>query len=249
MKVPEFLAKAVQICARRDNMAVPVLSFEHVTGKGRKFHLEDISFEVMPGFIYGLTGKNGAGKTTLFQYIMKENAGYEGCICVDGEDIKDNHAAVMNKVGLVSSDNSFFGACTCRQNAKVLGAFYDGFSMEKFETVMEEWKVPPGKVYRKMSRGEKYKFQLAFAIAHDPCLYLLDEVTAGMDPVFRREFFDRMRQLIKDEKTSVLMTSHILSEMETGTDYTGVLKEGRLTAFGESPEVAIALERKFQSLS
>ena len=155
----------------------------------------------------------------------------------------------MNKVGLVSSDNSFFESCTCRQNAKVLGAFYDGFSMEKFETVMEEWKAPSGKVYRKMSRGEKYKFQLAFAIAHDPCLYLLDEVTAGMDPVFRREFFDRMRQLIKDEKTSVLMTSHILSEMETGTDYTGVLKEGRLTAFGESPEVAIALERKFQSLS
>lgn len=249
MKVPEFLAKAVQICIRRDNMAVPVLSFEHVTGKRRKFHLEDISFEVMPGFIYGLTGKNGAGKTTLFQYIMKENAGYKGRICVDGGDIKDNHSAIMNKVGLVSSDNSFFGACTCRQNAKVLGAFYDGFSMEKFETVMEEWKVSPGKVYRKMSQGEKYKFQLAFAIAHDPCLYLLDEVTAGMDPVFRRELFDGMRQLIRDEKASVLMTSHNLSEMETSTDYTGVLKEGRLTAFGESPDAMAALERKSQGLS
>lgn len=218
-------------------MAVPVLSFEHVTGKGRKFHLEDISFEMMPGFIYGLTGKNGAGKTTLFQYIMKENARYEGRICVDGEDIIKNHAVTMNKVGLVSSDNIFFEACTCRQNAKILGAFYDGFSMERFEAVMDELKVSPGKIYQKMSRGEKYKFQLAFAIAHDPCLYLLDEVTAGMDPVFRREFFDMMRQLIKDEKASVLMTSHILSETEINTDYAGVLKEGRLIAFGESPEI------------
>ncbi len=218
-------------------MAVPVLSFEHVTGKGRKFHLEDISFEMMPGFIYGLTGKNGAGKTTLFQYIIKENARYEGRICVDGEDIIKNHAVIMNKVGLVSSDNSFFGECTCRQNAKILGAFYDEFSMEKFEAVMDKWKVSSGKVYRKMSQGEKYKFQLAFAIAHDPCLYLLDEVTAGMDPVFRREFFDMMRQLIKDEKASVLLTSHILSETEINTDYAGVLKEGRLIAFGESPEV------------
>lgn len=218
-------------------MAVPVLSFEHVTGKGRKFHLEDISFEMMPGFIYGLTGKNGAGKTTLFQYIMKENARYEGRIFVDGEDIIKNHAVTMNKVGLVSSDNSFFEACTCRQNAKILGAFYDGFSMERFEAVMDELKVSPRKIYQKMSRGEKYKFQLAFAIAHDPCLYLLDEVTAGMDPVFRREFFDMMRQLIKDEKASVLMTSHILSETEINTDYAGVLKEGRLIAFGESPEI------------
>ncbi len=218
-------------------MAVPVLSFEHVTGKGRKFHLEDISFEMMPGFIYGLTGKNGAGKTTLFQYIIKENARYEGRICVDGEDIIKNHAVIMNKVGLVSSDNSFFGECTCKQNAKILGAFYDEFSMEKFEAVMDELKVLPGKIYQKMSRGEKYKFQLAFAIAHDPCLYLLDEVTAGMDPVFRREFFDMMRQLIKDEKASVLMTSHILSETEINTDYAGVLKEGRLIAFGESPEI------------
>lgn len=218
-------------------MAVPVLSFEHVTGKGRKFHLEDISFEMMPGFIYGLTGKNGAGKTTLFQYIMKENARYKGRICVDGKDIIKNHAVIMNKVGLVSSDNSFFGECTCKQNAKILGAFYDEFSMEKFEAVMDELKVLPGKIYQKMSRGEKYKFQLAFAIAHDPCLYLLDEVTAGMDPVFRREFFDMMRQLIKDEKASVLMTSHILSETEINTDYAGVLKEGRLIAFGESPEI------------
>ncbi len=117
-------------------MAVPVLSFEHVTGKGRRFHLKDISFEMMPGFIYGLIGKNGAGKTTLFQYIMNENARYEGRICVEGEDIIKNHAVIMNKVGLVSSDNSFFGGCTCRQNAKILGPFYDEFSMETFEAVM-----------------------------------------------------------------------------------------------------------------
>ena len=61
---------------------------------------------------------------------MNENARYEGRICVEGEDIIKNHAVIMNKVGLVSSDNSFFGGCTCRQNAKILGPFYDEFSME-----------------------------------------------------------------------------------------------------------------------
>lgn len=223
-------------------MAVPILSFENVTGKGRKFHLENISFEMMPGFIYGLTGKNGAGKTTLFQYIMKENAKYEGRIHIAGEDIRNDRFAAMNKVGLVSADNSFFGGCTCRENAKILGAFYDGFSMENFETVMDEFKVPPGKLYKKMSQGEKYKFQLAFAIAHNPCLYLFDEVTAGMDPVFRREFFDRMRQLIKDETAAILITSHILSEVENNTDYAGIMENGRFVAFGESPEVAAGIK-------
>ena len=154
---------------------------------------------------------------------MNENARYEGRICVEGEDIIKNHAVIMNKVGLVSSDNSFFGGCTCRQNAKILGPFYDEFSMETFEAVMEELKVSPGKVY------------------------LLDEVTVGMDPVFRREFFDMMRQLIKDERASVLLTSHILSEMEINTDYAGVLKEGRLIVFGESPLVVAGMNGKSDS--
>lgn len=219
-------------------MAVPVLSFENVTGKRRKFHLQNINFDVMPGFIYGLIGKNGAGKTTLFRYIMEENARYDGRICIAGGDIRGNHAATMNKVGLVSSDNSFIEGCTCRENARFLGAFYDGFSMEKFEEVLEAFGVSKGKIYRKMSRGEQYKFQMAFAVAHNPCLYLLDEVTAGMDPVFRREFFDRLRLLIKEETASVLMTSHILSEVENSVDYAGVLEDGRLTAFGEGPRIA-----------
>lgn len=228
-------------------MTAPILSFEHVTGKGRKFHLEDVSFEIMPGFIYGLTGKNGAGKTTLFQYIMKENARYGGRILIAGTDIRKDHAATMDQVGLVSPDNCFFEECTCRQNAKILGAFYETFSMEKFEAVMDEWNISPGKVYGKMSRGERYKFQMAFAVAHAPCLYLLDEVTAGMDPAFRREFFDRLRQLIKDERTSVLMTSHIMSDMENHTDYTGVLREGRLTAFGESPDIAAKMRSRMDN--
>ena len=85
-----------------------------------------------------------------------------------------------------------------------------------------------------MSRGEKLKFQLAFAIAHQPCLYLIDEATAGMDPVFRKEFFEILQRLIVDEQASILMTSHIVSEIQRKTDYVGVMKEGKLVTFTES---------------
>lgn len=211
-----------------------VLSFDKVTGRKRKFRLKDIHMDLQPGYIYGLMGENGAGKTTLMKYILDEYCKYEGRIFIDGEDIRTDHARAMNQVGYVSEDNHFFEERTGAQNAKILGLLYDDFSMDRFKAAMEKMELPATKVYKKMSRGERLKFQLAFAIAHNPCIYLLDEVTAGMDPVFRLELFDMLRNLIKDETCAVLMTSHIQSEMEMKTDYTAVMKDGRLGEFVES---------------
>lgn len=219
-----------------------ILAFENVTGKsfrkllgkGNRFHLENISFELEPGYICGLIGENGAGKTTLFQYIMDDKCRYKGRICVDGEDVRADHARIKNKIGYVSEDREFFGDLNGKQNAEMLGGFYDAFDMELFLKFLDEMGVSRTKAYRSLSRGEKLKFQLAFEMAHKPCLYLLDEVTVGMDPVFRNEMFGILQRLIVDEKVSILMTSHITSEIETKTDYVGVLKDGKLVKFGES---------------
>ena len=210
-----------------------VLAFDHVTGRG-KFHLKDINMELRAGYIYGLTGENGAGKTTLMKYILDERCRYEGRVYLDGEDIRADHAKVMNKLGYVSEDNCFFEERTGEQNAAILGILYDDFSMERFREAMKQMEMTEAKTYKRMSRGERLKFQLAFAIAHSPCLYLLDEVTVGMDPVFRIEFFDMLRHLIQDETCAVLMTSHIRTEIEMKTDYAAVMKEGCLGAFTES---------------
>lgn len=220
-----------------------VLSFEHVTGRG-KFHLKDINMELRAGYIYGLTGENGAGKTTLMKYILDEHCRYEGRVYLDGEDIRADHAKVMNKIGFVSEDNCFFEERTGEQNAAILGILYDDFSMERFREAMKKMEMTEAKTYKRMSRGERLKFQLAFAIAHNPCLYLLDEVTVGMDPVFRIEFFDMLRHLIQDETCAVLMTSHIRTEIESKTDYAAVMKEGCLGAFNESLSLCDEAERK-----
>ena len=214
-----------------------ILAFHDVTGKRRKFHLQNINMGLQAGYIYGLIGENGAGKTTLMRYILDESAAYEGEIFVDGEDIKENHAALMNKIGYVSEDNRFLGDRTGKQNAELLGIFYDAFSMEIFMESMKTMGVSATKTYRLMSRGEQLKFQLAFAMAHQPRLYLLDEVTAGMDAVFRREFFGMLRELIREENCSILMTSHILSEIERETDYVALMERGTIVQFGESLDV------------
>ena len=110
-------------------------------------------------------------------------------------------------------------------------------SFTRFMEVAERMQLSVTKTYKKMSRGERLKFQLAFAIAHAPCLYLLDEVTAGMDPVFRLDFFEILRELIQDETCSVLMTSHILSEVELKTDYVGIMEHGEFQNFSESMDI------------
>lgn len=214
-----------------------ILEFEHVTGISKKFKLEDISFSLPVGFICGLMGSNGAGKTTLLHYIMEEKRRYTGTIRIGGVDIRENHAYMRNKIGFVSEENSFILERTAEQNAEMLGVFYEDFDKALFHQAMQKMGLSAKKTYGKMSRGEMLKFQMAFAMAHHPVIYLLDEVTAGMDPVFRVDFFKMLQEVIREEKASVLMTSHIESEMERKTDYVGILENGKLVRFGESIDV------------
>lgn len=211
-----------------------LLEFEHVTGNTGGFRLQDISFSLPAGYIMGLAGKNGAGKTTLIDYIMNPNVRYTGTIRIDGVDIRENHVKMRNRIGFLSDENHFFNVRSAMQNAEILGSLYDEFDMEIFKGAMKKMELSTGKVVGKMSRGEMMRFQMAFAMAHKPKLYLLDEVTAGMDPVFRIDFFKMLSEVIATEEASVLMTSHIQTEIGQKTDYVGIMEEGRLISFGES---------------
>ena len=209
-----------------------LLEFNNVTGTNKGFSLQNISFKLPKGYIMGLAGKNGAGKTTLIDYIMNPKKCYEGQILLNGMDIHTNHCEILNDIGFVSEDNTFLLDRSAAQNAKILGTLYNNWNMKLFNETMNQFSLPTNRVVGKMSRGEKMKFQLAFAIAHKPTLYILDEATAGMDPVFRVDLFKMLQALLEDEKTSILMTTHIQTEMEQKTDYIGILENGRLTSFG-----------------
>lgn len=214
-----------------------VLELKHVSGTSKKFALQDVSFGLEPGYIMGLAGKNGAGKSTLFDYIMNTRKQYTGEILINGVDIRTNHSYMKNKIGFVSESNTFFMEYTAKENAELLKAFYEEWDMELFQNTMKKMNVSVHRTVGKLSRGEYFKFQMAFAMAHNPAIYLLDEVTAGMDPVFRIDFFKILQEVIATEKASVVMTSHIQDEMVQKTDYVGVLEKGKLVKFGESLEV------------
>lgn len=211
-----------------------ILEFEHVTGTKRKFHLEDINFSLPAGYLMGLAGKNGAGKTTLMDYIMNPKCRYTGTIRICGVDIRENHAKARDIIGFVSENNPFFENYSALDNVKLLGDFYSNFNVEKFKDAMKKMELSTGTNVGKMSRGELMRFQVAFAMAHGSKLYLLDEATAGMDPVFRVDFFKMLHEIIEDEQTSVVMATHLAEELEHKMDYIGVMETGKMVSFGEN---------------
>lgn len=210
-----------------------LLEVKHVTGTGKGFHLEDICFSLEEGYLLGIVGKNGAGKTTLFRYIMEPKHNYQGEILLDGENIQKDRVNSMNKIGFVSDENIFFKNYTIEQNIELLKEFYQCWDQEQFEELLKQMDLTLGMKIGSLSRGEWTKFQVAFAVAHKARLYLMDEPTAGMDPVFRKEFFRILQKLLMEKGCSVIMTTHIQEEIDRKMDIKAVMEQGRLVSYQE----------------
>lgn len=205
-----------------------------MSGTSRKFALNDVSFALDAGYIYAIEGENGAGKTTLFNYILSEKTLYTGTIRFEGTDIVGRHRELMNPIGFVSEDHPFFNERSAIQNVEMLSVLYDDFDRELFKETLKEMDVASTLTYGKMSRGEKIKMQLAFAIAHKSRLLLMDEATAGLDPVFRIELFNLLRRKIAETEMTVLMSSHNEEEIRKNADYVALMQDGRLGGFHEA---------------
>lgn len=217
------------------------LEWKKVSGTEKDFCLREISFLAEAGYLTGIAGRNGAGKTTLFRYMLSGKKLYQGEILLDGEPLHGGEEAVhtrqMRKIGHIADERQFFEEYTAMENARLFSVFYENWEEEVFCRVMKQMELSTGKLLGKMSRGERLKFQMAFVMAYHPKLYLLDEVTGGMDPVFRREFFRLLREILETEEAVVLMATHIQEELEEKMDYIGILEQGIMVSFGENTPV------------
>lgn len=213
------------------------VKFQNVTYKRKKFCLQNLSFTIREGFITALTGPNGAGKTALCHLLLDKNARYEGSILADDTEWRQNRIARMNRIGFVSDEQRFFMELTAMENVRLLHCLYDEFSEDKFQESMEKMQLSVHRYLRDMSRGEYIKYQLAFAMSHKTRLYLLDEASAGMDPVFKKDFFRMLHELLMaDEQCSVLFSTHIQEDIRKHMDYVIYLEQGRVLSECEAGE-------------
>lgn len=207
------------------------VELRNVTGTAKGFCLDHVNLEIKEGYLTGLVGKNGAGKTTLFRYLMQPDLSYVGEILIDGDANTIRQPQTRNYLGYVSEDVICFMKKTVMENASLYATLYEHFHMDVFKERIRQMKISTYSALENLSRGEYLKFQLALAMAHETKLYLLDEVTAGMDPVFRKDYFHMLHEILQQEDVAILMSTHIEEEIEQYMDYVAVMEQGKIISY------------------
>jgi ABC-2 type transport system ATP-binding protein len=190
------------------------------------FSLRDVAFNVPAGTIMGLIGPNGAGKTTLIKLILNLVRRESGNVSVFGLDNIKDEPSVKARIGFVYDAPPFPDDLTPVRLGSALAPFYPRWDAAQFRRLLGEFELPPRKRIKKLSHGMKQKLALALALSHDADLILMDEPTAGLDPVFRWELLTRLAAVIQDERKAVLFSTHITSDLEQIADYITFIREG-----------------------
>ena len=190
--------------------------------------LEEISFSVPKGSVYALLGRNGAGKSSLVRCLLGQQKPTAGGCFLFGEDVWKRRARLMAKVGVVPEDPDAPPSMTARQLSAFCARIYPTWDAPAVEARLARFGVPAGTPYGSLSKGQRALVALALALASSPELLVLDDPTLGLDAVARRAFFEELVGELADRGTTVLLTSHDLTGVESMATHVGMLKGGRL---------------------
>ena len=192
------------------------------------FALDHIDLTLPGGSIMGLIGENGAGKTTTIKCILNLIRRDAGEISIwDRDNLREERAAKAG-VGVVLDECFFHDSLRPRDLDRVLGPVFPDWDRGLYGDYLDKFRLPANKLIREFSRGMKMKLSLAAALAHRPRLLILDEATAGLDPVVRDEILDEFLAFIQDEDHAILISSHITSDLEKAADYITYLHQGKV---------------------
>lgn len=213
-------------------------------GSRTGFMIKNVNFELDQGYFMCLLGENGSGKSTLLRLLYGLMSPDKGSIWWKGKETGKEKELVRQDIAYVGDEDIFFPNKSIRENVELLGRFYAGFQIEKLYENLKRFECGKDleeKCMKEISTGQKKRIQLAFAMARSPRLILLDEPAANMDPVFRVEFMGLLQQLIDRDKVSVIISTHILDDIEQIADYICLLDHGEMVLFGDRESV---LEKK-----
>ena len=197
------------------------------------FALEGLNLTLPSGCILGLIGENGAGKSTTIKLLLGMLKPDGGSASVLGADIGGELRPVKEEIGVVLDEPGLPHMLKAGQIDKIMGSIYQNWSSGDFAALLRRLDLPEDKSYGDFSRGMKMKMGLAIALAHKPRLLLLDEATSGLDPVVRDDVTDLLLDFTRDEGHSILLSSHIVSDLEKVCDYIAFLHKGKLMLLEE----------------
>lgn len=192
------------------------------------FELEHLNLTLPSGCIMGLVGENGAGKSTTIKLILDMIKKDSGSITIFGKDNQDKIEFAKEDIGVVLDEMGISGCLTAKQVGNIMNHTFGNWDSQAYAEYLRKLSVPENKKFKDFSRGMKMKLGIAVAMSHHAKLLILDEATNGLDPVVRDEVIDMFNEFTRDENHSVLMSSHIVSDLEKVCDYIAFLHKGKL---------------------
>ena len=192
------------------------------------FSLDHVNLTLPCGCIMGLVGENGAGKSTTIRMILDMIARDSGTITLLGKDNRENIRLLKEDIGVVLDEVGIPACLNPKQAGKIMANTFRNWEQAVYDSLLEKLAVPPEKPFKDFSKGMKMKLGIAIALSHRPKLLILDEATSGLDPVVRDEVLDLFSEFTREESHAVLISSHIVSDLEKICDYIAFLHKGRL---------------------
>lgn len=213
------------------------IEIKDLTVKYDGFTLDHINFDVAKGSIMGFIGQNGAGKTTTIRSILNIIKANEGSIKVFGLDSVKDEIEIKEHISAVFDNLPFHDQLNAKSLNTILKNVYKEWDSVKFYEYLDRLTLPQRKKFGEFSKGMKMKMQIAAALSHNAKLLIMDEATTGLDPVVRNECLDMFLEFLQDEEHSILMSSHITSDLEKVADSVTFINKGKLLLTGYKDDV------------
>ena len=207
-----------------------ILTLNNVNKKYEKsnFSIRNISFSLPEGSILGFIGENGSGKSTTMNCILNVLRKDSGKIEIFGKEMSDEDTDIRENIGVVYDSNNFPEHLTAEQLADIFEKIYSKWDNACFEEYMQRFSLPKSQKIKTYSRGMSMKLAIAVALSHESKLLILDEPTSGLDPIMRDEILDVLLEFVKQENHSILLSSHITSDLEKIADYIVFIHDGEI---------------------
>ena len=214
------------------------IEIKGLTKQYQGFRLGSYDLTLPSGCILGLVGENGAGKSTTIRLIMDAITRDAGTVTVLGVDNQSpEFAGVKEDIGVVLDEAYFPEVLSAANVGKIMACTYRRWDMEKYRGYLTRFDLDDRKLIRDYSRGMRMKLAIAVALSHDPKLLILDEATSGLDPMVRDEILDIFNEFTRDPGHSILLSSHIVSDLEKICDYIAFLHKGKLMLCEEKDQL------------
>ncbi|GAA3720244.1 ABC transporter ATP-binding protein [Salinicoccus jeotgali] len=205
-----------------------IIKLKNVNKKFKDFSLENLSLDINKGYITGLIGSNGSGKSSTIRIMMDLMRPDSGDLEIFGLNYEEHEKEIKGRIGFVYDSNIYYEGLNLSDIQRIVGPAYRNWNKGTYFNYLKKFNLPKNKPIKTFSKGMQMKASLAIALSHDAELLIMDEPTAGLDPVFRRELLNILQDILIEENRTIFFSTHITSDLEKIADYVAFIKDGRV---------------------